>query len=211
MKMKPSQSWHVPNGPPRWDRTSRPASLLAATLFAGMMSFPGFAVDRDEPQPVRQAVTKVEQFRRQAGVVIMQKHTEIGTVQSLYGGEIVVGAREFWSATDASRRVSGVTVDVKRKDAERERTYLDMEDLGSLILAMQEFEKSLPALGRDPAISAHYQTRDGLKFLVFSVSSSGIALFVGIDVPAYESLHFSADGITQIRDLIERARKTLDP
>jgi hypothetical protein len=182
-----------------------------------LLSLSGFAfaqIVTIGPPPPK---TTLEAFELQEGVTIVQGRSFVGAVHGLFGGRVVVIAREMTNMA-TGKKESGVTIRVTESaTGEKERgpggrdntSYIDYDELPGLIRALDQFGKLNRASTRLDQFGGDYRTKGYFHVSVHGFDADA-RLSISSGLTELVTSNFQITDLTKIRDLFASALAKLD-
>jgi hypothetical protein len=180
--------------------------LAVTSLLLGFATpvFPQASPDSKEQAPK----TRLEAFQARIGLVIIRGFEKVGTLQGQYGTSVTVEAKEFADASTGKKEY-GVTMEVKGSNDREHTSYIDYEEIESLLSGVDyiaKIDKSATKLGD---FQADYRTKGDLKISTFS--SGAEVMFAVESGDAYSATSFfEIADLPQLRGTIASAKERLD-
>ena len=148
--------------------------------------------------------TELGVFEARTGTVIVKGVGQIGSM-SVGAATLAVRCKVSADAT-AGHKVYGLAVEIAGSDQSRERTFVDYDEIDSLLDGINYLDKITYDVTPLPSFEAYYTTRTGLRLVAYSARrQGGIQMFLQYcDQPR---IPLTSDQVTQFRNLIEQAKK----
>ena len=151
--------------------------------------------------------TVIENFESQTNVIMVRGFGVVGSV-SIGNGIISVRSKESINI-NLGQKAYGVVIELGGEALPRQRAVIDEDELESLLGGLDYLRTITADVTAMPAFEAHYDTKDGLRFLALgSRRQSGIQYFLRFEDGARFDLN--SDELTQIRNLVSQARNAIN-
>jgi len=148
--------------------------------------------------------TKLEAFQARSGSVIIMGFESSGKIECVYGGEMNVESRELTEAT-SGRKEYGVAVEVSGGRNQTERSYVDDDEIESLLKGLDYVAKADQSITPLAEFQADYRTRGSLKVSAFTTKGT-VMLAVEPNSPFGQSCYLKMEQAPKLRDAIVKAR-----
>lgn len=150
--------------------------------------------------------TDIELFEAQTDRVIIKGIGTVGTI-STPGGVIDVHSRE---STDAGtgHKLYGATFDLERSDG-RLRLVVDYDEMEAFLGGIDYLVRVTSDVTTLPSFNAQFTTKSGLSVIAYSSRKQGTIQFY-LQFEDLPRIQLTSDQISQFRDLVSSAKKTLD-
>lgn len=151
--------------------------------------------------------TELGVFEAQTGTVIVKGFGQIG---SMSVGTVTISVRcKISTDANTGRNACGLAFEIASGDQFRERTFVDYDELDSLLNGVNYLNKITYDVTPLPGFEAIYSTKTGLRVVAYSARrQGGIQNFLQYgDLPR---IPLSSDQMAQLYNLIEQGKKTLD-
>jgi len=152
--------------------------------------------------------TQIGQFENRTGSVIIKGYGVIGSVPGGGGAEISVRCKE---TTDVSvgRKLYGLAIDINVGRDQRERIYVDDNEIDSLLAGLNYVRKISYDVTELPSFEASYTTKGGFEVRAHSIRKEGTLQFFaqGNYSPP---IQLNSIDVSKLYDLILSAQKNLD-
>jgi hypothetical protein len=154
--------------------------------------------------------TKLEAFQASTGIVIVRGFTTVGAIRGL-SGSITVDAREFRDASNPSRRVTGISIEVKETTRlERQNTsFIDFDEIDSLIQGFDYLAKASKEVTTLNNFEVEYRTKGDFRLVVFNNSSGQLSLAVSSGRIAKTSVYLKIEQLSELRELMLLAKSKI--
>jgi hypothetical protein len=152
--------------------------------------------------------TQLEGLECRTNTLVVKGTFEVGCITGS-AGSVTIGAKE---STDAStgQKAFGVAV-VVRGRAGQDTSYVDYEELDSLLKALAQMSATPWSQTALPQVEVSYITKDGLRFASANArGNTGIEAVVQSSRACTVSAYLSGAQIPALRSLIENAKAKLD-
>jgi len=151
--------------------------------------------------------TQIGVFEARTGTVIIKGFDQAGSMT--VGGAMITVSCKVSSEAATGRRVFGLAVGIAADNRERDRTYIDYDELDSLLSSIDYLSKITYNVTPLSSFEASYTTRTGLELSAYSARRQGnISTFLQYnDGP---KIPLTSDQMTQFYNLIAQAKKDLD-
>jgi hypothetical protein len=172
-------------------------------LSLGILAFGALAQTTNAPR------TQLEAIETRTNTLVVKGFTEIGTI-NCSAGSVLVAAKE--SSDAATReRAYGVSVVVRGREGRLDTSYVDYDELDSMIRAMGLMTSPPWSESALPQIEASYTSKDGLRVAsVNTRSNAGMEAIVQSSHTCVASAPLSVQQLITFRTLIEQAKGKLD-
>jgi hypothetical protein len=156
-----------------------------------------------------QAKTKLELFQARTGVVIIRGFSRIGTIEGQYGSASVE-SKEFADASSGKKEY-GITIEVvSAGDLKRDNTsYVDYDEIESLLKGIDYISKIQGSITKLADFQADYRTIGDLEISTFSMRGKTMAAVSSGSI-GQAGAYFELSKLAELRDLIVKAKSTLD-
>jgi len=151
--------------------------------------------------------TIIENFEQQTNVIVVRGFGVVGSV-NIGGGTISVRSKESIDVSHG-QKLYGVVIELSAEAQLRQRAVIDEEEMDLLLGGLDYLRTITADVTAMPAFEAHYDTKDGLRFMaVGSRRQAGIQFFLRFDDGARFDLN--TDQLNQLRNLLSQARNSLN-
>lgn len=174
--------------------------LIPALLFFYVMSL----IQAAEEAPK----TKLEEFQSQKGFVLIKGHTDIGSVSELLG-TISVHAMEL-TRLGSDLKQSGIVIDVSDSDGREERSFIDYDEIDSLLKGIDIIIKATSNVTKLKNFEAQYCTNGNLDITTYSGENGKVSASVESGYFRSRVAYISLEKLARFRELIVKAKATLD-
>jgi len=178
--------------------------VLTGILCAGTITAHAADVKEGVPAPK----TKLEEFSARTGVVIIRGFQTLGKIDGLYSTSVEVDAKEFVNVS-TNKRQHGITIKVVDKSGRYEKSntsFIDYDEIDSLISGIDYIAKVNKSATNFSNFQADYSTKGSLKVSTFSSSGKILAAIKS----GRSSSYFNMESLKEIRELIAKAKNTID-
>ncbi len=151
--------------------------------------------------------TQIGVFEARTGTILIKGLEPMGTVAA-EGATIFVGCKE---STDvgSGKTVYGIVVTLGTAPNDRDRTFVDYDELESLLNSIAYFIKIDYDITTLPSFEATYATKSGLRLIAHSIRREGtVQCFIQYD--DNQRIPLSSVQMKRLYELIEKAKKNLD-
>jgi hypothetical protein len=181
-------------------------SLFTVVLVLGM-ALPVLAQPAEEPNALP---TKLETFLAQQGAVIVRGSSRVGEMRGREGAAVVVDAQEATTADNGEKQY-GLTITVKSSGASpaERMSYLDYEEIGPLVRALDAIAKVDRSATQLAEFRADYRTRDGLEISTYSAGQL-VKAAVSSGHRTRVTAFFQWSDLAKFKDLVVQAKTTID-
>lgn len=172
-------------------------------LTLGILAFGANAQTTNAPR------TQLETLESRTNVLIVKGSVEIGVINGSAGG-VLVAAKE---STDAStgQKALGVSVVVRGRDGKQDTSYVDYDELDSMIKALGQMNTPPWSDTEMPQIEANYITKDGLRIASANTrNNAGMEAIVQSTHACQASAYLTISQLITFRSLIDQAKARLD-
>ncbi len=153
--------------------------------------------------------TQLEALESRTHVMIVKGSAEIGVISCSAGG-VLVAAKE---STDAStgQRALGVSVVVRGREGKQDTSYVDYDELDSMIKALGQMNTPPWSDTAMPQIEANYITKDGLRVVSANArNNAAMEALVQSTHACQATASLTIPQLITFRSLIEQAKGKLD-
>lgn len=172
-------------------------------LTLGVLAFSTDAQTTNAPR------TQLETLETRTNVLIVKGSVEIGTITCSAGGALVA-AKESTDVSTGQRAV-GVSVVVRGRDGKQDTSYVDYDELDSLIKALGLMNTPPWSDTALPQIEANYITKDGLRVASANTrNNAAMEAIVQSTHACQASAYLTISQLITFRSLIEQAKAKLD-
>lgn len=193
-------------------RLSTLAFLLVALNAAASAQRPGPEFRRLSDCELGQPRTKLEELETSYERVLLKGFTQVATL-NVRGADIRVDAVELKDARLGGERAMGLAIVLREQtEAPREgRSFVDYEDIGRLISAMESATRVNESVTRLAGFEARYRTKGDLEIRVFRQSrGSGTAASLSSGICDRVVALLTIDEMDRLRAHIVEAKARLD-
>lgn len=153
--------------------------------------------------------TQLEAIECRTNTLVVKGFTEIGTI-ACASGSVLVAAKESSDAA-THERVFGVSVVVRGREGRQDTSYIDYDELDSLIKAVGLMNTPPWSESALPQIEASYTSRDGLRVAsVNTRNNAGMEAIVESNHACRSTSGISVQQLIMFRSLLEQAKGKLD-
>ncbi|HMJ89054.1 MAG TPA: hypothetical protein VK530_04525 [Candidatus Acidoferrum sp.] len=173
--------------------------FLAACLFA----LSAYAQTTNGPR------TYLEALETRTNTMIIKGSTEIGVIHGSAGG-VLVAAKE---STDAStgQKVFGVSIVVRGREKTQDTSYVDYEELDSMIKALGLMNTPPWSDTSMPQVEVSYTTKDGLRIASANArNNAGMESLVQSTHACQATACLNVAQLITLRGFIEQAKGKLE-
>ena len=151
--------------------------------------------------------TDIGIFEAQTGTVIIKGFEQIGSMS--VGAEVISVRAKASSEAATGHKIYGLAIEFAGNDQPRERTFVDYDEIDSLLEGINYLNKITYDVTPLPAFEAVFTTKTGLRVVAYSARrQGGIQTFLQYgDRPR---ILLTSDQMAQFYNLIEQARKVVD-
>ena len=153
--------------------------------------------------------TRLESIENRIGTILLRANAPVGAVTAAKGVLSVV-CKEDKDLGDGSVE-RGIAIGITSGDKPEDTTFLDREEIGGLLNAIDYFTKVDWAVTSLPNFSAAYETKAGFRIAVFVSKRSGtIEIAVRTTHEGNTPLVLTRDQLAQFKLLLEQAQKKIE-
>lgn len=151
--------------------------------------------------------TEIGVFEARTGSIIIKGFEPVGTVVA---GSVVISVADKESIdVGTGRKVYGIVVALGTTPTDRDRTFVDYDELDSLLNSIDYFIKIDYDITTLPSFEATYSTKSSLRLIAHSIRREGtVQCFIQYD--DNQRIPLSSVQLKQLYELIEKAKKNLD-
>lgn len=179
---------------------------LLLTMFP-LLAMPAFAAETAQPESAPR--TKIEAFSAAHGTTIVKSYSQLGSVAGRFGSsKVTVTACHFIDAS-TNTKSSGVRLDVEESDTREQSSFIDADEIASLLKGLSYAASFDPATLPFRMWEVTYATRGDLRLTVFNDQSNARMLAVRSQGIPTATVYLPAEGIPKLRDLLDKAQASL--
>ena len=179
------------------------------SLISILTSLIVFTSPAQESLPSDESIsTKLEEFQAKTGVVITGNYIDIGGIEGTQGTSVGVQATEL-RESNSQRKEYGVEVHVRGQNAKNAISYVDYDEIESLLKGLDFMAKAKSREGDARDLRATYRTKGGFAVSTFS-DSTGRRMYVASGRSVSVSALFDTDKLIEVRTLFVIAKSALD-
>ncbi len=151
-------------------------------------------------------LTRLEAFMGQQGAPMVHGSSRAGAVRGDGASFVAVAIREITNASSGERAL-GVTIDVKKAEADR-RSYVDLEELPALLSGLEGIAKVDRSFTTLDQLETYYRTKGGLVITVYN-THTGMKAAVSTGVTAVVTTELEFAEFLRLRQLLQGAYDSL--
>jgi hypothetical protein len=157
--------------------------------------------------------TELESVLEKTGVLVVKGYENMGVINGLYNGSIIINVKDFAYADKTAIHKTGISISIREiGKIEKEATsYVDHADLEDLISGINSLLKATKAVTYLKDFEASYKTKGGFEVIVFNKSNEDLGVLIKVSSPkdGDGQLFMDKKGLNDLKQIIQNAKEKI--